>query len=196
MDQSQFDQMLKMIQSDNDSDALMGLRGLQGLFKHDGVDFAEAISFLVQNMDAMKSKSPTIDNAAPKAPAARPPVTISGMPQCHMPRGGYIEIVPPGATTGLQVQLPGAAGEDAENIAGNFKDALVAAAINKSRFKLKLIDMKNASGEVVETALQAEYERAGMTAVRVWANVRGEVAALATVLRKALATALPDLVAA
>ena len=59
-----------------------------------------------------------------------------------------------------------------------------------------VIDMKNASGEVVETALQAEYERAGMTAVRVWANVRGEVAALATVLRKALSTALPDLVAA
>ncbi len=195
MDKNQFDQMLKMMQSDSDSDALMGLRGLQGLFKHDGVDFGEAIAFLVQNMDAVKAKKPVIDNA-PKAAAARPPVTISGMPQCHMPRGGFIEIVPPGTTTGLQVQLPGAAGEDAENIANNFKDALVAAAINKSRFKLKLIDMKNASGEVVETALQAEYERAGMTAIRVWANVRGEVAALATVLRKALATALPDLVAA
>ena len=76
------------------------------------------------------------------------------------------------------------------------KVALVAATLNKSRFKLKLLDVKNGKGEIIETVLQAEYERDGMIPVRIWSNVRGEVAALATVLRRAVANTLPDLVAA
>ncbi|MDE1152293.1 MAG: hypothetical protein PW788_07135 [Micavibrio sp.] len=197
MDKNTFEQMLKMMQSENDTDALLGLRGLQGLFRHDGVDFGQGIAFLLQNMDRLKPASPTIDQAAATPAAAqKSPVAISGMPQCHAPRSGCIELIAAGATEGLVVPLPGASADDAEMIANNMKDALVAASINKSRFKLKVVDVKNGRGEIIETSLQAEYERDGMAAVRVWVNVRGEVAALANVLRKAVANALPEYVAA
>ena len=195
MDKNSLEQMLKMAASDNDSDALMGLRGLQGAFRHEGADFAEAIRFAADNLEVLIKSSPVIEQAAPEK-AAPLPVTISGMPQCQMTRPGVIEIIKPGETQGLAVALTGAAVQDAENIASNLKDALVAATINKSRFKLKVVEIKNARGETVETELQAVYERADMVAVRVWVNVRGEVATLANVLRKAVANAVPELVAA
>ena len=85
----------------------------------------------------------------------------------------------------------------ADVIASNLKDAVVAAVINKSRFKLKMVDTKDAKGKIVETILQAEYERPGMSPVRIWVlNNRGEVGALAVVLRKAVANSLPELAAA
>jgi hypothetical protein len=114
------------------------------------------------------------------------------MPQCRAPRPGHIEIILAGKTAGEIVALPGAAAEQADIIAASMKDALVAAAINKSRFKLKLVDVK----DTAETALQAEYEREGMSPVRIWVNIKGEVAALATVLRRYVANTVPELLAA
>ncbi len=197
MDKPALEKMLKMTEQDSETDAIMGLRGVQGGFKAEGLTLAEAILFAFDNIAVMKQRKPavTIDQkpAVPAAPAAPPPVTTSGMPNCKMPKPGHIELVAPGKISGLVVALPGAAADHAETIAFNLKDALVAAVINKSRFKLKLIDDKNIRGEIIETFLQAEYERAGMAVVRVWGNVRGEVAATATVLRKAVADAFPDL---
>lgn len=194
MDSEAFSRMLKMAGSDSDSDAVMGLRGLQGLFLEDGVTFEAAVRYARENLEAIRAKNPKTIEAAPKAGPG--PVTVSGMPQCRVPKPGCIEIIPPGASAGAIVQMQGVAADSAEAIAFGIKDALVAAVINKSRFKLKVVDVKNGRGEVVETILQAEYDREGMSPVRVWTNVRGEVAALATVLRKGVATSLPDLVAA
>jgi hypothetical protein len=194
MDSETFSKMLKMANSDSDSDAVMGLRGLQGLFAEDGVTFEAAIRYARENLDAIRAKNPqTIEQAPKKGPG---PVSVSGMPQCRVPKPGCVEIIAPGATEGAIVPMQGAAAESAEAIAFGLKDALVAAVINKSRFKLKVVDVKNGRGEVVETLLQAEYDREGMSPVRVWSNLRGEVAALATVLRKGVAASLPDLVAA
>lgn len=195
MDSHSLEKMLQMIETGDDSDALQGLRGLQGLLRHEGVIFTNAIQFAIENIDILKKSAPVIEQApAPAGP--RPPVTISGMPQCEMVRPGVIEIIKPGETRGEPVALTGAAMQDAESIATNLKDALVAATINKSRFKLKVVEIKNARGETIETELQAVYDRADMVAVRVWVNVRGEVATLAAVLRKAVANAVPELVAA
>ena len=93
------------------------------------------------------------------------------------------------------ITLPGAAAAETQAIADGVKDVLVAAVINKSRFKLKLVDIKDRYGEVTETVLQGEYDRENMQPVKVWSNVRGEVAALATVLRRAISATVPDLVA-
>jgi hypothetical protein len=196
MDKATLEKMLKMMASANDPDAVMGLRGAQGLFESEGSSLSQAILFALDNIAVLRPVAPTIDHAPAAKAAAPATVNVSGMPQCRAPGPGRLEIVLAGKSGGEVVALPGAAAAEAEAIADHLKDALVAAVINKSRLKLKLLDVKNARGEIFETVLQAEYERAGMTPIRVWVNVRGEVAALATVLRKAVANALPELVAA
>jgi hypothetical protein len=193
MDKDAFAKMLKMTASDSDSDAVMGLRGLQGLFSGEGTTFEAALKFAGDRIEELRAAAPVTVDQGKKGPG---PVTVSGMPQCRVPKAGCVEIIPPGQTAGAIVQMQGAAADAAESIAFNLKDALVAAVINKSRFKLKVVDVKNGRGDVVETLLRAEYEREGMTPVVVWSNVRGEVAALATIMRKGMQMGIPDLLAA
>jgi hypothetical protein len=197
MQKAELDAILKQLGSDNDSDAAMALRGLQGIFAAEGTTLSAAICYAADHLDAFaKQGDKTIDHeSADKAAEKKAPVTISGMPQCLEPQAGCIELIRPGVTSGEVVVLPGAAAEQSHAVAEGLKDALVAAAINKSRFKLKVIDVKNGRGEVTETLLQAVYDREGMAAITVWSNVKGEVAALATVLRKAVANNFPDLAA-
>lgn len=197
MDKGLLDRMIAMMASGNDADAVMGLRGVQGLFEAEGASLGAALLYGAANIGALKAAQKTvIDHAPPAAAQPAPPAEISGMPQCHAPCAGCIAIVPAGKTGGDVVALPGAAAEEAADIALHLKDALVAAVLNKSRFRLKVLDVKNGRGEVVETVLQAEYEREGMTPIRVWSNVKGEVAALASVLRRAVANSVPELWAA
>jgi len=199
MDSGMLEKMLKMMTSRNDVDALMGLRSTTVMFAEMGVPLPDAILYAAKNIDLVrKGVAPVIEQAAvaAPAPAAQVPVTVSGMPQCRVAMPGKIEIILSGHTKGEIVALPGASASDAENVALHLKDALVAAVINKSRFKLKLFDVVNNRQEIVETILRAEYERPGMTPVPVWAHVRGEAAALATVLRRAIAATMPELVAA
>ncbi|HYD16921.1 MAG TPA: hypothetical protein VEF76_00415 [Patescibacteria group bacterium] len=195
MDKPALEKMLKMTDSDSETDAIMGLRGMQGGFRAEGVTLTEAVLFAFENLAVMKQRRPaiTIEQAAPPPPAAAKPVTTTGMPNCRMPKPGCIELIAPGAASGTVIPLPPSAAEEAAHIADHLKDALVAAVINKSRFKLKVFDVKNNRGEVVETALQAEYDRDGMAVVRVWTNVKGEVANLAALLRKSVAQVYPDL---
>ncbi len=198
MNKELLEKMLKMMASTNDTDAVHGLRGAQGLFKSEGLSLEEALQYALANPQIIKAKSSvTVDaQVTASASADRAPVSVSGMPQCRESSAGSIEIIVPGQSQGSLVPLPGLAAAAAKDIADHLKDALVAAVINKSRFKLKLMDIKNAKGEVIETVLQAEYERDGMTPIRVWSNVKGEVATLASVLRRAVANAMPDLIAA
>lgn len=196
MDKPALEKMTKMLEHDSETDAIMGLRGIQGGFKAEGVSLSDAILFAYDNLATLKTRRPAVTiEQKPAVPAGPPPVTTSGMPNCTVSKPGHIELIAPGKTSGVVLALPGASAAAADSIAFNLKDALVASVINKSRFKLKLFDDKNVRGEITETFLQAEYERGGMATVRVWGNVRGEVAALATVMRKAVAEAFPDLYA-
>lgn len=198
MDQATLDNLLRMMSSENDSDAVMGLRGMQGLLRVKGIDMGRALTYIIQHKEVLAEAAPADEDKAvvTAAKAPLPAVEISGMPQCHSPRAGHIEIIVPGKTSGEIVALPASASAAGVHIAMGLKDALVAAAINKSRFKLKLNDNKNERGDVIETQLRAEYEREGMVPVTVWAGLpRGEVATLATVLRRAVAAAMPELVA-
>lgn len=190
MNDKELDRLSAMMVSENDGEALMALRALQAYVREHGVDFRQAMSFWVTHLPHMESKA--------EAPA--PPVPVNteaaaGLPQCRI-ESGSIEILPAGAASGEKVLLPAMAAGEAQAIADNLKDAIVAAVINKSRMKLKLLDIRNNRGEIVETALQAEYDRDGMMPVQIWLNARGEVAALAAVLRRALANAMPDVMAA
>ncbi len=116
------------------------------------------------------------------------------MPQCSA-AGSDITLATPAGVQEV-IALPALAAAHAGMIAESLTDAIVAAVINKSRMKLKLVDNKNSKGEIIETILRAEYDRDGMMPVQVWVNARGEVAALAVVLRKGLANAMPEIMAA
>ena len=193
MDNEVFIKMVKMTVSENDTDAMLGLRGLQGLFADEGIDFSGVLKYAVTHLADLKAAYPkAVAAEAKKGPG---PVTLSGMPQTRVPKAGCLELIPPGKTEGTILQMQGAAAENADVISLSMKDALVAAVLNKSRFKLKVADVKNGRGDVIESVLQAEYEREGMAPVRVWSNVKGEVATLATILRQAVKTAFPDLAA-
>ncbi|MCE9507950.1 MAG: hypothetical protein K8R48_06530 [Alphaproteobacteria bacterium] len=205
MDKNLLEKFLKLLGSDQVSDSLMGLYGVQDLFKAEGASLDNALRYAADNLDKLgQGAGKTIDlqaaekSAAPAVakPAAPPVVNISGVPECRMLRAGILEIVQPGKADGDAYQLPGTSAQDAESIALGLKDAIVAAVINKSRFKLKLLDIKTGKGDILETILQAEYERVGMTPVRVWVGSRGDVGALAAVLRKAVATSMPELAGA
>jgi hypothetical protein len=193
MDNEVYIKMVKMLSSENDTDAILGLRGLQGLFSDEGVDFSGVMKYAINHMDDLKKLHPKAVAAAEKKGPA--PVTLSGMPQTRVPKPGFVELIPPGKTEGLLVQMQGAAVDNADVISLSMKDALVAAVLQKSRFKLKINDVRNGRGEVIESVLQAEYEREGMAPVRVWSNVKGEVAVLATTMRQAVKTAFPELAA-
>lgn len=194
MDKDGFKSMIALMASDNDSDAVMGLRGLQGWLREENVAFEKAMGAIFDNLAGLRDAAPQAP-AGQEGDAARAAPKVSGMPQCSVIAPGVIMIIPPGALAGEKITLPGAAAADTQVVADGIKDVLVAAVINKSRFKLKLVDVKDRYGEVAETVLQGEYDRPNMQPVKVWANVKGEVAALATVLRRAITATLPDLVA-
>lgn len=201
MDREMIDRLIAMMASENDTDAVMGLRGFQGLLRAEGIDFNQAMAALVAHVSTMKgTAAPAPQAAAPSVPAAQttpPSVPASagnGMPQCSV-AGSDITLATPAGTQEV-ISLPALAAEHAGMIAESLTDAIVAAVINKSRMKLKLVDNKNSKGEVIETILRAEYDRDGMMPVQVWVNARGEVAALAAVLRKGLANAMPEIMAA
>lgn len=202
MDRDMIDRLIAMMASENDTDAVMGLRGFQGLLRADGIDFNQAMAALVAHVSTMKGAAAPAPQAVTQSsvPAAQtPPPSVpatagNGMPQCSVAGGDITLATPAGAQE--VISLPALAAEHAGTIAESLTDAIVAAVINKSRMKLKLVDNKNSKGEVIETVLRAEYERDGMMPVQVWVNARGEVAALAAVLRKGLANAMPEIMAA
>lgn len=196
MDKKQLEIFLKQLGSPSGAEVLSGLRGVQELFSAAGTSVEDALRYAAVHPEKFqRAADQVIENQPVKKPAAAI-ANISGVPECRVPYPGAMEIVLAGNAEGTVYPLPGEAANDAEIIASNLKDAVVAAVINKSRFKLKLLDVKNGKGEVMETVLQAEYEREGMIPIRVWVNSRGEVGALAAVLRKAVANSLPELVAA
>ncbi len=196
MNRDDIERLIAMMASENDTDAVMGLRGLQGLLRVEGIDFKQARAGGLAQVQAASVRAdapaPTIEMPAPaKAPAG---IVAAGVPHCTA-NGGDLTLAIAGGQREV-ISLPALAAQHAGLIADSLTDAIVAAIINKSRMKLKLVDNRNSKGEVIETVLRAEYERDGMMPVQIWTNARGEVAALAAVLRKGLGSAAPDLMAA
>ena len=190
MDKTLLEKFLKLISSENDGDSLMGLRGAQSLFKSEEVSLEDALRYAVDHIDQYK-----VEEQKPAAEAEKSNgVNTTGVPECRVPSAGSLEIVMSGKTDGDVYQLSGEAAQCAETIAACLKDAIVVAVISKSKFKLKLRDIKE-GGKVVETTLQAEYITDGVAPVAVWTNTRGEVGTLAAVLRKVIADSLPELAA-
>lgn len=197
MAKKDLEKYLRVLSSKDDHEAVMGLLGAQNLFQSLGGSVEDALRYALENIDVWKRREEKMIDQPPEKKMASAAVTnVSGVPECRVSKAGVLEVVQPGKVQGDAYALPGESARYADAIAGNLKDAIVAAVINKSRFKLKLLDVRNGKGEVTETVLRAEYERAGMTPVCVWGNSRGEVGALAAVLRKAMANSLPELVAA
>lgn len=194
MDKNDFDKIVDMMNAQNDSDAVMGLRGFQAFLRDEKIPFAAAMGHVFAGLADLRAAHAQ-SGAPAAAPAVRGEIKVSGMPQCVVVEQGVIMILPPGAAEGEKIILPGLAAAQTQEIADGVKDVLVAAVINKSRFKLKLVDIKDRFGDVTETVLQAEYDRDNMQPVKVWANVKGETAALASVLRRAVSATVPDLVA-
>lgn len=188
------DRVVHMLASADDTDAVMGLRALQAHIKSEGVDFTVAINALIAQLPQLKTAvtaSPQLHTAmsVPQPAAAASPAATGGF----IARNGALELVADDGTPVCTIALPALAADHASVIAASLKDAVVAATINKCRMKIKLLDVKNGRGEVTETQLRAEYDRPGMTPVPIWVNNRGDVAALAAVLRPALAQAVPHL---
>ena len=188
MDKTLLEKFLKLISSENDGDSLMGLRGAQSLFKSEEVSLEDALRYSVNHIDQYKAKEQQPATEAEKSNG----VNMTGVPECRVQGVGSLEIVMSGKADGDVYQLPGEAAQCAEIIAECLKDAIVVAVISKSKFKLKLRDIKKGS-RVVETILQAEYVTDGVAPVVVWRNSRGEVGTLAAVLRKVIADSLPEL---
>ncbi|MFH1159057.1 MAG: hypothetical protein V1721_09320 [Pseudomonadota bacterium] len=189
MDKTLLENYLKLTGSENDGDSVMGLRGAQSLFKSEGVSLEDALRYAAGHIDQCREveRRPAAKTVAPEG------VNMSEVPECRVPSAGALEIVMSGKSMGERYPLPGESALHAEEIAAGLKDAIVVAVISKSRFKLKLKDIRKSNGEISETILQAEYARPGVASVLIWTNNRGEVGALATVLRRVIADSLPEL---
>ena len=91
----------------NDADAAMALRGLQGLFQAEGVTLAAALQYAAEILAAFKKG--TVDAVVP-IPSAPQPVTVSGMPQCRVPKPGMLELIRR-KNEGQAVVVPGSVAE-------------------------------------------------------------------------------------
>ena len=108
MDKATLEKLVKLLSSETDTDAAMGLRSLQGYFRDEGTDLGRVIEFAIANMDELKKQGMTIEHVmGDPAKKSHAPVNMSGMPQCWSPKSGCIELIPSGETTGDVVQLTG-----------------------------------------------------------------------------------------
>ena len=194
MDKNVLQGFIKLLNSENDPDAVMGLRGVQKILKEYNINLGDILLYAADNHEQfIKEAKPAEDvQAAPQAaaPAEKAVSTnASGVPEFTVLSNGAIEVL------GNSYQLSGHAVEAVDMIAVNLQDSIVAAILNKCHFKLKLFDVKNDKDEITETILRAEFDRDGMQPVQIWSNTKGEAGALAAVLRNLVKSNMPDLVA-
>jgi len=201
MDKDLLAKFIDLMNSENDSDAIMGLRGVQNLFKDIGGSFKNTLMQASDNIIAIevnKKQSSFINSASLNnsdiAENKIESVNESGVPELRVLSEGSIELVLSGNSSGKIYKLPEESAIDIIDIAENMKDSMVAAIISKCKFKLKLFDIKDDGGNIIETELRAEYEREDVIPVKIWSNnSRGETGLLASVLRKLVSTNISNL---
>lgn len=162
-------------------------------FGREGMSLEAAIAFALSRITEWHQ--PTA--AATPAPApAREAKSGGGLPECvSLTSKGQqsIHVFAKGDKTGEVFALTGVAAGSCDAIADHLKDAMIAAILNASPVKMKLVDVKDSRNEVVETILRAEYDKPGTAPIKIWSGARGDVAMLASIMRKAAAYGLPDL---
>lgn len=222
MDKQHLQQYLDVLASNDDQQSIMGLRALQSMFQEQGVTLEKAINYAAGNLEDVKKNNNNIlesetvieqeftEQAAPDQPASgaqqqaagqpdapKPPspagAATTELPNCRSLKPGVIEFVPPHQPTGVEVNVIGEPAEQASDIAEHIRDAFVAAVLNKTTFKIKLNDIKDNHGEIIETIVQAEYARDNMTPVKIWTGDRGAAGTLASAIRQGLKQAMPDM---
>lgn len=180
---------LDKLTSDNDMEVLNAIKQIRAAFRGEGAGFKASVIFAAQALNHWQGElggggGAASDDAPSSLPDCRP-VNDGGQPA--------IEIIGPGQVKGKVWAIPGDAQGSIPEISEQLKDAFVVAMINTTKMKLKLNDIKNDKGEIIETILQSEYARSELQPVKIWSGPRGEAAMLASVLRKAMQFTLPDI---
>lgn len=181
------------LSSDAEGERLSGLQAVMQMFAEKGATIQEALVFAGGHMDMW-----SVGVAAPVLAAAvlsggGPAETGAGIPDCRPEGASSLRVFRPGGQESEVFVITGVKVSDMGGLCLHLKDALVAGVLHKTPFKLKLADIRDDKGRVVETALQAEYGKEGSAPIRIWSGNRGDAGVLATVLRKAAAWALPGL---
>ncbi len=173
--------------SEVEGEALSGLHAVSGMFMDKTTTLKDAVLFAASHMDMWAIKKVTV------VQDKKAPVADQGIPDCRPDGTASIRLFRPGHKESEVFVISGEPLSAREDICLHLKDALVVALLHKSAFKLKLVDIKDDRGAVIETVLQSEYQKAGSAPVKIWSGNRGEAGVLATTLRKAVAWALPEL---
>ena len=173
--------------SDVEGEALSGLHAVAGMFMDSGNTLKDAVLFAAGHMDMW-----AVRKAVP-VPEKKAAGGDQGIPDCRPEGASALRLFRPGHKESEVFVLSGDVVSARDDICLHLKDALVVALLHKCAFRLKLADIKDDKGIVVETVVQAEYQKPGSVPVRIWAGNRGEAGVLATTLRRAVAWALPDL---
>lgn len=179
------------LSSSAEGERLNGLQAVMQMFAEKGATIQDALVFAGGHMDMW-----ALGVAAPAVAAAvlsGPSVDAAGIPDCRPEGVASLRVFRPGGKESEVFAITGVRVADMGDLCLHLKDALVAGLLHKSPFKLKLADIRDGKGQVVETVLQAEYQKDGSAPIRIWSGNRGDAGVLATVLRKAVAWALPDL---
>ncbi len=195
MDKNVLKQYTDYMESNIDSDALMGLRGVQSFLKEFDLTIEQVLLYVADNYQNIKTlEQPVVEEAVSVVPSKNNVRVAGDIPDFKSHSNGVIQVIfPDGSGSGCT--LPVCALNDVGDIAVAMKDAVVAAIINKAHIKIKLFDVKNDEGKVVETILRTEYDREGMQPIDLWHGTKGDAGIVASVLRTFVKEAVPELVA-
>ena len=156
LDPAELHVLLKSLESDVDADAVLALKSLKSVLTEQGVTLSALLSFAFSGIEEIKEKTINIAPAVPEQPMElRQVIQPQGLPECRVQGKGRLFISGDGSLKGETLVLTGAASENADDIALGLKDAFAAGILNKTRFKIKLHDVKNTRGDITHTILHA-----------------------------------------
>ena len=175
---------------------------LAAIFKAHGTALDDALIYALKNIDDIKAQF------APSAPAPTSPslpLSETLPPQSDKSKSGLPHF------TVKERMLYAYAPDDIEGqafsfstllddailieIAERLKDAVVAAILSKTTFKLKLVDTKDTMGAVLSSEIRAEFMRPEIKPITIFQGNKGEAGVNINILRKALSYAIPSLLA-
>lgn len=192
IDVYQLHSLVSLTGSFNDAEALQALRDLRATLERHGARLEDVVHYAVTADDFWQGLSAAAPAATTSGRADEAGgQTQAGLPMCRWANTGGapgIETAPPGGTP-RQWAVTGAAATKAEQIAELLKDALIVAGINSCTMKIKLKDVEDERGKVVETIVQTEYSK-DLAPIILWTGERGDAATLASTLRQAASYAL------
>lgn len=183
--------LVSLTGSFNDAEALLALKDLRAMLEQNGARLEDVVHYAVTSDDFWQGLASAHQRAAGGRADEAGGQTQAGLPLCRWANANGapgIETAPPNGTP-RQWALTGGAATKAEQIAELLKDALIVAGINSCTMKIKLKDVEDERGKVVETIVQTEYSK-DLAPIILWTGDRGDAATLASTLRQAASYAL------